>query len=115
MNGRPDMTWLDATLLKIHLGATDRIGGESAHDSLIQAAKRLGLRGATDTQGVLGFGPDGELHRAALFRFAQNLPVVVELADTPQAIETFLTEVSPRLPDSALLTTQAARLLERQA
>lgn len=109
------MNWTDATLLKIHLGATDKIGGESAYDWLIQAAKRRGLRGATVTQGVLGFGPDGEVHRAALFRFAQNLPVTVELTDTPQAIEAFLTEVGPQLPASALLTTQVVRLLERQA
>ncbi len=109
------MNWIDATLLKIHLGATDKIGGESAHDWLIQAARRLGLHGATVTQGVLGFGPDGELHRATLFHFSQNLPVVVEIADSPQTVADFLAEVGPLLPASALLTTQVARLLERRA
>lgn len=107
------MTWMDAVLLRIYLGATDQIHGESAFDWLIQAAKRSGLRGATVTQGSMGFGSDGELRRAALFHFAQNLPVTVELIDEAESIDRFLNEVSLHLPTSSLVTTQNVRTLQR--
>lgn len=107
------MTWMDAVLLKIHLGTTDQIHGETAFDWLIQAAKRSGLRGATVSQGSVGFGPDGELHRAALFHFAQNLPATVELIDEAESINRFLEEVNPHLPASSLVTTQTVRTLRR--
>ncbi|MGI8747979.1 MAG: DUF190 domain-containing protein [Deinococcus sp.] len=108
------MTWMDAVLLKIHLGTTDQISGESAFDWLIQSARRAGLQGATVTQGSMGFGPDGELRHAALFHFAQNLPVTVELVDQAEAIERFLNETGPHLPVSSLVTTQNVRALRRE-
>jgi len=107
------MNWMDAALLKIHLGTTDQIHGETAFDWLIQAAKRSGLRGATVSQGRVGFGPDGEFHPAALFHFAQNLPVTVELVDGAEEINRFLEEVSPHLPAASLVTTQNVRTLRR--
>ena len=107
------MIWMDAALLKIHLGTTDRIHGETPFDWLIQAAKRSGLWGATVSQGRVGCGPDGELHRAALFHFAQNLPVTGELIDEAEGINRFLDEVSPQLPSSSLVTTQNVRTLWR--
>ncbi|GHF63674.1 hypothetical protein HNQ07_004480 [Deinococcus metalli] len=107
------MTWLDAVLLKVYLGATDHIHGESASDWLLQRAKAAGLRGATVTQGSLGFGPDGVLRRAALFHFAQNLPVIVELVDEAAAIDSFLSGVTPELPASTLITTQHVQTLQR--
>lgn len=107
------MNWRDAVLLNIHLGATDQIHGESASDWLIQSAKRAGLQGATVTQGSMGFGPDGELRRAALFHFAQNLPVTVELVDQAEPVDRFLNEISSHLPASALVTTRNVRTLQR--
>ena len=62
------MTWMDAVLLKIHLGTTDQIHGEIAFDWLIQAAKRSGLRGATVTQGSMGlWARRGTAPRGPLF------------------------------------------------
>ncbi|MGI8748793.1 MAG: DUF190 domain-containing protein [Deinococcus sp.] len=108
------MTWTDASLLKIHLGATDQVRGESAFDWLIQAARQAGLAGATVTQGSMGFGLDGELQHASLFHFAQNLPVVVEMVDAEDKIKGFLEGVQAQLPASALVTVQRVRLLARR-
>ncbi|TSA85524.1 DUF190 domain-containing protein [Deinococcus detaillensis] len=107
------MTWTDAALLKIHLGATDQVRGESTFDWLIQAARQAGLKGATVTQGSMGFGLDGELRHASLFHFAQNLPVVVEIVDEEDKIQRFLEGVQAELTASALITVQRVRLLAR--
>lgn len=104
------MTWTDTVLLEIHLGSTDQSRSESAFDWLVQTAKRSGLQGATVTQ---GFGPNGELHRAALFHFVQNLPVTVELIDGAEPADRFLNEVSSHPPASSLVTAQNMRALRR--
>jgi PII-like signaling protein len=108
------MIWSDAVLLRIHLGSADQISGESAFDWLIQQARHAGLRGATVTQGIAGFGPDGALRRATLFHFTQNLPVTVELVDEEPAIGRFLQGVTPHLPVAALVTTQPVQALRRR-
>ena len=54
-----------------------------------------GLPGATVVRGALGARPTSRLHTGQLLRLSDDLPVIVEPVDTPEAIERFLDAVEP--------------------
>ena len=48
------------------------------------------LAGATVLSGLEGFGARSRLHTAKLLRLSSDLPVLVEIVDTEEKIESFL-------------------------
>ena len=77
-------------LLRIFLGESDRHEGRPLHEWLVLEARRRGLAGATVLRGMSGFGAHSRLHTAKILRLSEDLPVVVEIVDTPEKIADFL-------------------------
>ena len=46
-----------------------------------------GLAGATVLRGIEGFGADSRLHTTRILRLSEDLPVVIEIVDTPEQID----------------------------
>ena len=53
-------------------------------------ARELHLVGATVLRGPMGFGTASRLHTAKILRLSSDLPIVVEIVDTIEKIESFL-------------------------
>ena len=49
--------------------------------------RREGLAGATVLRGIEGFGADSHLHTSRILRLSEDLPVVIEIVDTPEQID----------------------------
>ena len=49
--------------------------------------RQEGLAGATVLRGIEGFGADSRLHTARILRLSEDLPVVIEIVDTPEQID----------------------------
>jgi PII-like signaling protein len=79
-----------ATLLRIFLGEDDRADGRPLYEEIVLRAREAGLAGATVLRGPLGFGRNSHLHTAKILRLSQDLPVVVEIVDTDERIQSFL-------------------------
>ena len=79
-----------ATLLRIFLGEDDRADGRPLYEEIVLRARDAGLAGATVLRGPLGFGRNSHLHTAKILRLSQDLPVVVEIVDTDERIQSFL-------------------------
>lgn len=60
------------------------------HEYLVQRARTAGLAGATVFHGIEGFGSRRHLHTSRLVDAADNLPMVVEIVDRPEAIRAFV-------------------------
>ncbi|GAA5534048.1 DUF190 domain-containing protein [Deinococcus aluminii] len=103
--------WQDMELLRVFLGTSDHVAGESAADALLRHAKAAGLQGGTVLQGVAGFGQHAVLHRPGLFRLSPNLPVVVEFVDDAGRIEAFVPTVMTLLRGGGLVTRERLRAL----
>ena len=65
--------------------------GQPVSVLLVELAKKHGLAGATVTRGVMGYGSSGKIHAPHLV--SGNLPLKVEIIDTPEAIERILPDV----------------------
>lgn len=77
-------------LLRIFIGESDQHEGVPLYEWLVRRAREHGLRGATVLRGLEGFGASSRLHTAKILRLSSDLPIVVEIVDTIDKIESFL-------------------------
>jgi PII-like signaling protein len=77
-------------LLRVFLGEADRDGSKPLYESILAKARELGLSGATVLRGIEGFGANSVVHKSALLEMSSDLPIVIEIVDTHQKIESLL-------------------------
>lgn len=80
----------DGKLLRIFIGESDKYEGQPLHEWIVRTARERGLAGATVLRGLAGFGAHSRLHTAKILRLSTDLPIVVEIVDTEEKIESFL-------------------------
>jgi hypothetical protein len=79
-----------ATLLRIFVGEQDHHRSHPLYEEIVLKAREMHLAGATVLRGPLGFGRSHHLHTQKILRLSYDLPMVVEIVDTPEKIEGFL-------------------------
>ena len=97
------------TLLRIFIGESDTHKGKPLHEWLVREARRLGLAGATVLRGLEGFGATSRLHTAKILRLSTDLPLVIEIVDTREKIESFLPTLDEAL-DEGLVTLEKVEI-----
>jgi PII-like signaling protein len=81
-------------LLRIFIGEIDKIGHQLLYEAILLAAKEKGLAGGTVLKGIMSFGASSRIHLARLVELSEDLPVVVEIVDSAEKIDTFLPVVN---------------------
>jgi hypothetical protein len=100
----------EGTLLRIFIGDSDRHEGQPLHKVIVQRAHAMGLAGATVLHGPLGYGRHSRMHTAKLAELSSDLPVVIELVDSEDAIQRFMQEVDV-LVCEGLVTLEKVRIV----
>lgn len=77
-------------LLRIFVGESDKREGLPLHEWIVKAARKHGLAGATVLRGLEGFGAHSRVHTAKILRLSSDLPIVIEIVDTIDKIESFM-------------------------
>jgi PII-like signaling protein len=95
-------------MLRIYVGNADKINGAPLYETIVYAAKRKGMAGATVYKGVMGYGANSIVHSTKIFEISQDLPMVVEIVDTDERINVFLEIIKPYLsnPKFGMLITR---------
>jgi PII-like signaling protein len=104
----------DGYLLRIFVGESDRHGHHPLYEAIVLKAREAGLAGATVTRGVMGFGRHSILHTAKILRLSEDLPMIVEIADDLERIETFLPVLDEMISDG-LVTLERVRVIHYKA
>ncbi len=100
----------DAVLLRIFFGEADRYDGKPLHEAIVLKARELQMAGATVLRGPMGFGHSSRLHTAKILRLSEDLPLVIELVDSEEKINTFL-PVLDGMMGSGLVTIEKVKVL----
>jgi PII-like signaling protein len=100
----------EAKLLRIFIGESDKHHGKPLYEVIVEMARAQGLAGATVLRGVLGFGADSRMHSAKILRLSEDLPVVIEIVDKPERIESFLPLIDP-LIEEGLVTMEKVQVI----
>lgn len=98
-----------ATRLMVFLSEDHRTGHRGLHEALLERAREDGMAGATVWRGVEGFGSSGRLRTARFPDALTGLPLAVEVIDTPERIEAFVSVVKELAPGS-LVTCESVRM-----
>ena len=77
-------------LLRIYVGESDVWHGRPLYQAIVERVREEGLAGATAIRGIEGFGADSRLHTSRILRLSEDLPVLIEIADTAERIERIL-------------------------
>ena len=77
-------------LLRIYVGENDKHQGMPLYEWVIREAHAHGLAGATALRGMQGFGAHSRIHTPKILRLAEDLPIVIEIIDTLERIDSFL-------------------------
>lgn len=104
----------DGYLLRIFVGESDRHGHHPLYEAIVLKAREAGLAGATVVRGVMGFGKHSVLHTAKILRLSEDLPMVVEIADSLEKIEQFLPVLDQMITDG-LVTLEKVRVIHYKA
>ncbi len=105
---------LEATLLRIFIGESDRHGHQPLYEAIVMKARALHLAGATVLRSPMGFGKNSHLHTAKILQLSTDLPLVIEIVDLPEKIEAFL-PVLDEMMDGGLVTLEKVRVIEYRA
>jgi hypothetical protein len=101
----------EATLLRLFVGERDRHGHQPLYEAIVMKAREQGLAGATVLRGLLGYGASSVLHTAKILELSDDLPMVVEIVDSEEHIQSFL-PVLDGMMSSGLVTLEKVRVLQ---
>lgn len=100
----------EAELLRVFIGESDKHHGRPLYEVLVEEARRRGLAGATVLRATLGFGANSRIHTAKILRLSEDLPMVVEIVDTPEKIAAFLPDLDGMIGEG-LVTLERVRVI----
>lgn len=101
----------DGQLLRIFIEESDSFKGRPLYEIIVKKARELHLAGATVTRGIMGFGADSKIHSTKVLRLSEDLPVIVEIADSEEKIN----EIMPFLDEhvkNGLITIENIRIIK---
>ena len=101
----------DGCLLRIFVGESGKHGHRPLYEAVVLKARETGLAGATVLRGVMGFGKHSVLHTAKILRLSEDLPMVIEIADSLDKIEQFLPTLDEMMTDG-LVTLERVRVIQ---
>lgn len=101
----------DAVLLRIYIGEDDKTAHKPLYEAIVLKAREMGLSGATVLRGPMGFGHSSTLHTTKVLRLSQDLPLVIEIVDSEDAIAKFVEAIGPMM-GSALVTTENVKVIQ---
>ncbi|HEY5232333.1 MAG TPA: DUF190 domain-containing protein [Verrucomicrobiae bacterium] len=100
----------DAVLLRIFLGESDRWEYKPLYEAIVLKAREVHLAGATVLRGPMGFGKASRLHTAKILRLSMDLPLVIEIVDSEEKINSFL-PVLDKMIGGGLVTLEKVKVL----
>ena len=77
----------EGKLLRLFIGESDTWHGKPLYQAIVERVRQEGLAGATVIRGIEGFGADSRIHTSRILRLSEDLPVVIEIVDTPEQID----------------------------
>ena len=100
----------ERTLMRIHIGESDRWHGKPLYEAIVELLRREKLSGATVLRGVGGFGSSSVYHTDKVLRLSQDLPIVIEVVEANERIEQILPQLDQMI-GGGLVTLEKVRVI----
>ena len=100
----------ERTLMRIHIGESDKWHGKSLYQALVELFRREKFSGVTVLRGVGGFGSTSVYHTDKVLRLSQDLPIVLEVVEYSERIEKILPQLDGMV-EGGLITLEKVRVI----
>jgi PII-like signaling protein len=98
-------------LLRIFAGEADKYNGRPLYEWIVAQAHARQLSGATVYRGLMGFGPHTRvIHTFKIERLAEDLPITIEIVDSRDKIDEFLTFIEQQVRSCLIATLQTVEI-----
>ncbi len=104
----------DGYLLRVFLGESDKWHGRPLYEAIVMKARELHLAGATVLRGPMGFGAKSRLHTAKILRLSEDLPIIIEIVDAKEKIDTLLPHIDDMVKEG-LVTLERVQVIKYRA
>src|SRR5215831_6212731 len=101
----------DGVLLRVFIGESDRWEHKPLYEAIVLKAREMHLAGATVLRGPMGFGKSSRLHTAKILRLSVDLPLVIEIIDSEEKVQSFLPELD-KMMGGGLVTLEKVQVVE---
>ena len=101
-----------AERLTIIVGESDRYHQKALHSEILHRAHAAGLAGASAWRGFEGYGARNHIHTTRILSLSEDLPVKVEIVDTPERIDEFVASLAD-LEINGLVVREPVTVLHR--
>jgi len=98
-------------LLRIFIDESDRHGVQPLYTAIVEFLRAKHVAGATVFRGIEGYGSHQQIHVAKVFSWIPNLPILIEVVDDAEKIDSILPELEA-LVGEGLVTLEAADYLQ---
>ncbi len=95
----------ECKLMKIYVSEDSKYKGHNLYHALVLKLREIGMAGVTVTRGIEGFGQEKRLHTARILDLVLSLPIIVEVVDTPERIETAIPYVKEIVNEGLIMVT----------
>jgi PII-like signaling protein len=98
-------------VLRIYVGEGDKHEGRPFYEWIVAQAHARQLSGATVYRGLMGFGPHTRvIHTFKIERLAEDLPITIEIVDSRDQVEEFLTFLKQQTQTGLIATLQSVEI-----
>ena len=105
------------SILRIYASSTDRTGSKLVYQQIVELAREKGISGATVFRGIMGYGSSSRISSSRFWELTEKLPVVIELVDKTEKLETFYTQIEELLlemPKGCMVVLEPVTVLLRK-
>lgn len=96
-------------LLRIYVGEEDKFQHKRLSNLILESARHTNLAGCTQLRGIESFGERRRVHNEMQMEgTGWDLPIVIEIVDSPEKVNKFLKDNVSLLENAALVTEERA-------
>jgi PII-like signaling protein len=100
----------EGVLVRIFIGESDHWHGKPLYEAIVLRAREEGIAGVTVVRGIEGYGATSHLRTTRLLELSSDLPVVIEIVDHADRIESFMPKLDEMVGDG-LVTTERVHIV----
>jgi len=98
--------------LKAYVGESDQSRGMPTYKAVVHMLREEGIRGATVTRGVYGYGKRSLLHSTSPLRLSSDLPMLIEAIDTEEKIMSVVPKMRTMIKDGPITLDEVTEVRE---
>ena len=102
----------EGMLLRVYISETAMTGGQPTYQFLTQFFRKHGFPGCTVYRGLIGYGHEKDTKIFDVYQQALDIPVVVDVVDTPERVGQIRDEVE-RIVENGLVILQPVTMARK--